>query len=127
MPTCPSARACAWATPKETWNEDQKHITTDEEKNDPRNKASVSQEELDKSASFLKSGGCRAEQASFPEGERPPAVMAWDEVNKDDLPANWDWRNVDNTNYLYATQNPAGPASCQIGPPPPDLARSMRV
>ena len=29
---------CAWATPKDTWTENKKHITTDEEKADPRNK-----------------------------------------------------------------------------------------
>ena len=29
---------CAWATPKDTWTENKKHITTDDEKNDPRNK-----------------------------------------------------------------------------------------
>ena len=28
---------CAWATPKDTWTEDQRHKTTDEERNDPRN------------------------------------------------------------------------------------------
>lgn len=29
---------CAWATPKDTWSESKKHQTTDDEKNDPRNK-----------------------------------------------------------------------------------------
>jgi len=60
----------------------------------------------------MKSGGCRAEQVSFPEGERPPAVMAWDEINMDDLPANWDWRNVDNTNYLSWNKNQHIPVYC---------------
>lgn len=29
---------CAWATPADTWTKGVKHITTDAEKNDPRNK-----------------------------------------------------------------------------------------
>lgn len=28
---------CAWATPVDTWTTKKKHITTEEEKNDPRN------------------------------------------------------------------------------------------
>ena len=29
---------CSWAVPKDTWTQEVKHVTTEEEKNDPRNK-----------------------------------------------------------------------------------------
>lgn len=32
---------CSWATPKDTWTNDERHITTLEEKNDPKNEVTI--------------------------------------------------------------------------------------
>jgi cathepsin X len=104
---------CAWATPKETWTEDARHITTDEEKNDPRNKPSVTEEELAVEDSFMKGkAGCRVEKAFFPEGEKPLPVHAWEELEGSDLPAAWDWRSVNETNFLSWNKNQHIPVYC---------------
>jgi cathepsin X len=104
---------CAWATPKETWTEDARHITTDEEKNDPRNKPSVTEDELAVEDSFMKGkAGCRVEKAFFPEGEKPLPVHAWEELEGSDLPAAWDWRSVNETNFLSWNKNQHIPVYC---------------
>lgn len=103
---------CAWATPKDTWTEGVKHHTTKEEKEDPRNKVSVSDKEMGDSQSFMKEGGCRVSKATFPGGEKPLPVHAWEELEESDVPAAWDWRNVDGTNFLSWNKNQHIPVYC---------------
>jgi len=55
---------------------------------------------------------CRAEKAVFTEGERPPAVQAWEEIDVEDLPDNWDWGNIDGVNYLSWNKNQHIPVYC---------------
>ena len=71
---------CAWATPKDTWSKKEKHITTEAEKNDPRNKPSNSNITLSTDM-FMKKGGCRIEKAFFENGEKPLPVHAWEELS----------------------------------------------
>jgi cathepsin X len=74
---------CAWATPVDTWTSGQKHIATDEEKNDPRNKDTMPKdaEKLMKTTSFMpKKGACRVQKAFFPNGEKPLPVASWDQL-----------------------------------------------
>jgi cathepsin X len=92
---------CAWATPVDTWTEDKRHITTEAEKTDPRNKPA---DNPIKSGFLKKQGGCLHE-LKFENGEKPLDVMSWEEVNQDDLPENWDWRNVNGTNYASWNKN----------------------
>jgi cathepsin X len=98
---------CAWATPKDTWTNNEKHITTDEEKNDPRNEV----EAQTVTEKFMQKGGCRVEKATFKQ-ERPPAVHSWEELDADTLPDNWDWRNMNGTNFLSWNKNQHIPVYC---------------
>jgi len=72
--------------------------------------------ELTKPAeNFLKNAPrktCRVEKAVFTEGERRPAVMAWEEVDIMDLPDDFDWGNIDGKNYLSWNKNQHIPVYC---------------
>jgi C1A family cysteine protease len=76
---------CAWATPKDTWSNNEMHITTEAEKNDPRNKAEEKNSEIvPESDFFMKKGGCRISESSFETlGEKPLAVPSWEEISED--------------------------------------------
>ena len=101
---------CSWATPLDTWTKDQRHKLTEAEKNDTRNQVKENKEiETD---SFMKKGGCRVPKASFSKGEKRPEVHSWEALDASDVPANWDWRNVNNTNYLSWTKNQHIPVYC---------------
>lgn len=106
---------CAWATPKDTWTKEVKHTTTEEEKNDPKNDKERSNSVYPERSAFLEneSKGCRrVNKAQFKLGEVKTKPMAWDQINAADIPQNWDWRNVNNTNYLSWTKNQHIPKYC---------------
>jgi cathepsin X len=111
---------CAWATPLDTWTKQVKHITTDAERNDPANnvkngpfpiEAPVAEKFL--ATTPTKNQGCRRSSENyFKGGEKRPAVMSWDEVNPYTLPANYDWRNMNGTNFLSWNKNQHIPEYC---------------
>jgi len=98
---------CAWATPVDTWTNKEKHLTTEEEKNDPNNDVDNG-DFLTSKNEFLKEEnlGCRrVQKAAFKNGERRPEQMAWDLVDQASLPKNVDWRDMNGTNYLSWNKN----------------------
>ena len=102
---------CAWATPKDTWTADVRHKNTEAENNDPRN-TNLDSQIMPKSEFFGKKGGCRVEKAYFEGGEKPPAVHSWEELEGTAYPANWDWRDMNGTNFLSWNKNQHIPVYC---------------
>ena len=87
------------------------HITTEAEKNDTRNQP-LNSEIVPETDFFMKKGGCRVEKVSFEDGEKPLETHSWQEVDVSTLPANWDWRNMNGTNYLSWNKNQHIPVYC---------------
>ena len=99
---------CAWATPVDTWTDGKRHMTTQEEKDDPRNDKTVYDFPQKSSIyeDFLPKGGFgRVEYAEFEEGEVHTTPRSWEIYAQEDLPANVDWRNMDGVNYLSWNKN----------------------
>jgi len=104
---------CAWATPVDTWTEDKRHHLTEEERNDPRNPVKEVTEVVDETQELMfGKAGCRDAQVTFKNGERPPEVHSWEMLGESDVPAAWDWRNVDGTNYVSWNKNQHIPVYC---------------
>jgi cathepsin X len=108
---------CAWGTPKDTWTDPWVHVTTDEEKQDPRNDVTNSNlEENSQDEMFLQPslrGTCRRDpKVLFEDGEVITRPMSWEQVDPNALPDNWDWRNKDGTNYLSWSVNQHIPVYC---------------
>jgi cathepsin X len=116
--------SCNWATPKDTWTEGVKHITTQAEQDDDRNDKTVypfPQPTYDSESGediipggFLgdSAGGCRVPYAHFDGPEKKFSQHAWEAVSNDEIPDNVDWRNMNGTNYLSWNKNQHIPQYC---------------
>jgi cathepsin X len=114
---------CAWATPVDTWTNQKKHITTDAEKKDKRNKTTNGPypitppnpaEAFLEAAPAKKNAGCSRRQGKYFEGKQEvrPAVMSWEQVAPTELPSGVDWRDVNGVNYLSWNKNQHIPIYC---------------
>ena len=105
---------CAWATPIDTWTNGEKHITTEEEQNDPRNKEESSNGPYPESSGFLEETpkGCAYKKKLNILREVKTKPMSWDEIDASTLPADFDWRNVNGTSYASWTFNQHIPIYC---------------
>lgn len=99
---------CTWATPLDTWTNNTKHNTTDKERLDPANNSTNGPYPIPHSLTDLTGNpqSCRYSGATFAKvPERRPDVMSWEEVDVTALPVNWDWRNVNGSNWLSWNKN----------------------
>jgi len=105
---------CAWAVPVDTWTTNKVHHTTKEEKEDPSNDTTNGDYPEGDPKKFLgkTEKGCRVPKAAFEKGEKRPEMMAWDIISSENLPANWDWRDIEGTNYLSWNKNQHIPEYC---------------
>ena len=102
---------CSWTTPKDTWTEGVRHITTESEKNDPKNDKTVydfpQPLNTDGKIDHLPKteGACRVAVATFDGPEIKHSPHAWDIHALKDIPANVDWRNMNGKNYMSWSKN----------------------
>jgi len=102
---------CSWATPVDTWTVPQIHHTTQEEKDDPNN--DVSNPFADNNKEFLSKGGCkRTSKVQWTHGEFKTQKMSWETIQASDLPANWDWRNMNGVSFVGWSKNQHIPQYC---------------
>ena len=104
---------CAWASPRDTWTDKWTHKTTDEEKNDPRNKKYQSPSPVSEDGEFLKEQACkRIRNPKIRQNEKITKPRAWEIMDPATAPEEWDWRNVNGKNYLGWNKNQHIPTYC---------------
>ncbi len=113
---------CSWAVPKDTWTDNVKHQTTEEEKNDPNNETKNSDGRpeilkflLNKFAPSENNSSrprCRRNEAKLSPGERIHTASPSQLLGDTELPEALDWRNVDGINYATINKNQHIPTYC---------------
>lgn len=116
--------ACSWAVPTDTWTNPWIHHTTEAEKNDLNNDLvnsnylaseapdTVPTLEFLKPIPTHKKIGGRFKKSVFKQGEKITAPRPWEVLKTEDIPAEWDWRNVNGISYLSWTRTQETPVWC---------------
>ena len=125
--------SCSWAAPKDTWTKNEMHTTTKEEKEDPNNETQNSdggntpELRLQNEKEFLKlqlmsyhyydefgNHLCRRSEPKLSKGSRVHSALPWQLYGLDasSYPENWDWRNINGTNFATVTKNQHIPTYC---------------
>ena len=95
--------SCHWAVPKDTWTHNVRNYSNSTESKPKEDVTFLSKSKM----------GC----ANIDLNEYPPIVsldgtIPWAHVQTNDLPANFDWRNISGKNYLSWTRNQHIPQYC---------------
>lgn len=61
---------------------------------------------------FLTDSEKKPMKAVFKNGPKPLEVQAWEEIDVATLPTNWDWRDVNGTNFMSWNKNQHIPVYC---------------
>lgn len=109
---------CSWASPRNTWSEGNEYIhrISEDVKKEHLKQTLYSSIKSQLTTTIHKKSteedGCRVEQAVFENGEKVSSVRPHQVMQPSELPANFDWRNVNGTNYLSWTRNQNNPNHC---------------
>lgn len=94
---------CSWATPVDTWTVPRRHKTYNFD--NYLEEDGEEEEEVNH-----RNTPCSIRKESSPENH--PEVKSWEEIDSSSLPASFDWRDVNGTNYLGWNKNQHIPEYC---------------
>lgn len=111
---------CAWAVPADTWTNNTTYKPTQEEKDSVKGKKISANgpypEGWSPKDNFLNTAvkhTCkRVAKSSFKLGEVKTKKMSWEEIDASTLPATWDWRFMNGSNFLGWSKNQHIPVYC---------------